>query len=189
MTDEERTPPEKIRITGLQEAQLLDLQGIEARCAAMFYEVGLSEKQVPVRTDVDLAKLPRNHDVMVAEADDRTAGYLAWADEAPGVAYLPILLVAPAYHRFGLGTRLLREVGEAASNVGIRTIVTPCWDLAPWALSFLGVRGFQPLTGTLPDKLKSWTERRAAELLEPGLSLWWAKTDGLGTVPGLPRPS
>ncbi|MBW2455689.1 MAG: GNAT family N-acetyltransferase [Deltaproteobacteria bacterium] len=189
MTDEERTPPEKIRITGLQEAQLLDLLAIETRCAAMFYEVGLSDKQVTPRNDVDLAKLTRNHDVMVAEADDRTAGYLAWADEAPGVAYLPIVLVAPAYQRFGLGTRLLRDLGEATSKLGIETVVTPCWDLAPWALSFLGVRGFQPLTGKLPDKLQTWTKRREAELLEPGLSLWWAKTDGLGTVPGLPRPS
>ena len=93
MTDEERTPPEKIRITGLQEAQLLDLQAIEARCAAMFYEVGLTDQQVTPRTDIEIARLTRNHDLMVAEADDRTAGYLAWADEAPGVAYLPILLM------------------------------------------------------------------------------------------------
>jgi len=189
MTDEERTPPEKIRITGLQEAQLLDLQAIEARCAAMFYEVGLTDKQLTPRTDIEIARLTRNHDLMVAEADDRTAGYLAWADEAPGVAYLPILMVAPIHQRFGLGTRLLREVGEAASKHGITTVVTPCWATATWAMSFLGVRGFQPLDGQLPDKLEQWKARRQADLVEPGLSLWWAETDGLGTVPGLPRPT
>ncbi len=189
MTDEQPTPPEKIRITGLQEAQLLDLQAVEARCAAMFYEVGLTDKQVAPRTDIEMAKLPRSHDVMVAEADDRPAGYLAWADEAPGVAFLATLLVAPIHQRLGLGTRLLRELGEATTKLGIKTVVTPCWDVAPWALSFLAVRGFQHLTGKLPDKLSQWREQREAELAQPGLRLWWAETDGLGTVPGLPRPS
>jgi N-acetylglutamate synthase-like GNAT family acetyltransferase len=189
MTDDPRTPPEKIRITGLQEAQLLDLQAIEARCAAMFYEVGLTEEQVAPKTEIGMAKLPRSHDVMVAEADDRPAGYLAWADEAPGVAFLTTLVVAPSHQRFGLATRLLRELGEEASKHGIKTVVTACWDLAPWAMSFLAVRGFQRLNGQLPDKLNEWKDRREPELAQPGLSLWWARTDGLGTVPGLPRPS
>ncbi len=189
MTDDQRIPPEKIRITGLQEAQLLDMQAIEARCAAMFYEVGFTDKQVVPRTEIEIAKLTRSHDVMVAEADDRPAGYLVWADEAPGVAFLATLLVAPIHQRFGLGTRLLRDLGEATTKHGIKTVVTPCWDLAPWTLSFLGVRGFQPLTGKLPDELSRWKDRREAELAEPGLSLWWALTDGLGTVPGLPRPT
>jgi GNAT superfamily N-acetyltransferase len=188
MSDEENTPPEKIRITGLQEAQLKDLKRIESRCAQMFYEIGLSEEQVAPRSDMEIARLSKDHDLMIAEADHEPAGYLAWADEAPGVAWLPIIMVDPESQRFGIGTHLLRGLGDAAGKLGIGYVVTPCWERATFTMAFLAVRGFQPLEDGLPSKLAAWAENRAADVAKPGQRLWWASTDGLGTIPGLPRP-
>ena len=167
---DERTPPKKIRVTKLQEAQLLDLQAIEARCAAMFYEAGLGEEQIHPRAENEIARLTRDHDLLVAEADHQPAGYLAWADQAPGVAWLPILMVAPDYQRFGIGTRLLRELGERAHGLGLEQVVTPCWDAAPWAIKFLAVRGFELIESPaqLPQKLREWVQNHGSERVGPG---------------------
>jgi amino-acid N-acetyltransferase len=187
MTDEPRTPPEKIRVTKLQEAQVVDLVKIEQDAATKHAEAGIA---IDPLDDIELAKLPRSYDVLVAEADHEVAGYLAWADHPPGVAWVPILAVAEEYQRFGVGTRLLRELGESASEHGVEVAVTPCWERAGWAMTFLGAAGFQPIDGgKLPPKLEDWRNGPGAELAQPGQKLWWAKTDGLGTVPGLPRPS
>jgi GNAT superfamily N-acetyltransferase len=187
---EERRPPVKVRITKLQDAQVATLAAIEAECAQLYYDAGFDEHEVAPRGEAAIARLTRNHDVLVAEADHEPCAYLAWADQAPGVAWLPILLVSPSYQRFGIGTHLLRELGEIAHSHGIESLVTPCWDAARWALSFLGVRGFQMIYGTsgLPPKVLAWLEDAEREPLPQGQTLWWAKTDGLGTIPGLPRP-
>ena len=190
MSEEERRPPERIRVTKLQEAQLADLTRIEHEVAAMYVEAGFDAEPVAPRSDIAIAKLTRSHDVLVAEADHTVAGYMFWADQAPGIAFLTALLVAPDSHRFGIGTRMLREIGEIASNHGIDTVVTPCWDRATWAMAFLAVRGFQKLDeGELPAKLAQWRDKQPDDALPEGQTFWWAKTDGLGTVPGLPRPS
>jgi len=188
MSEQERKPPEKIRVTKLQEAQLAALTDIELACAEQLWELGLSAELVEPRGEVAIAALPRHHDVLVAEADHEPAAYLAWADEAPGVAWMPIFMVAPAYQRFGVGTHLLRALGEAAGKHGIATVVTPSWDQSPSAMSFLSVRGFQMLGASMPEQLEQWVERRAQDAATQGQTLWWAMTDGLGTVPGLPRP-
>jgi amino-acid N-acetyltransferase len=189
MSEEERTPPQKVRITKLQEAQLPALAEIDADCVQIFYEHGFKPEEVKPRTDIDIARLTRNHDVLVAEADHEPVAYMVWADQAPGVAWLPIIMVAPMQQRFGIGTHMLRELGEIASGHGIETVVTPCWDRAQWGLSFLAVRGFQLLEqGGYPDKVAEWKSSLPEDLVKPGQKLWWAKTDGLGTIPGLPRP-
>lgn len=189
MNEEERTPPQKVRVTKLQEAQLVELVNIEAACAQLFYDAGFSADDVKPKTEMEIARLPRSHDVMVAEADHEPVAYLAWADQAPGIAWLPTLVVSPMHQRYGIATHLLRELGHAARGFGIDTVVTSCWDRAPWGLSFLAVRGFQPIEqGGLPDKLTEWLGAGGRELAAPGQKLWWAKTDGLGTIPGLPRP-
>lgn len=189
MSEEPRVPPQRVRITKLQEAQVHDLQVIEADCAQIFYENGFSADDVKPRVELDIAKLPRNHDVLVAEADHEPVAYLAWADQAPGVAWLPIIMVSPMHQRFGIATHMLRELGEIARGHGITAVVTPCWERAPWGLSFLAVRGFQPLDqGGLPDKVTEWKKAAPDDIVAPGQKLWWSKTDGLGTIPGLPRP-
>jgi amino-acid N-acetyltransferase len=185
---EERVPPQKIRVTKLQEAQLHDIVRIDDECARMFWDIGIGEGQVRPRVESDIARLTRDHAVLVAEADHAPAGYLAWADQAPGVAWLPILMVAPRYHRFGVGTRLLRELGETAQGLGIEAVVAPVWARAAWSLSFLAVRGFQQIdVAPVPDALGAWRAEHP-DVLQPGQQLWWARTDGLGTIPGLPRP-
>jgi len=191
LPDDDRRPPEKIRITKLQEAQLGDLAAIEVRCAQMFYEQGFDDAQIRPRSEFELARLTREHDILVAEADHQPAGFLVWADEAPGVAVIQNLKVAPAHQRFGVGTRLLVDLGERASRHGITYAVAAPWRRAPFSLAFLAVRGFSPTTGeaVIPDELKGWLDSRAGELAVEGREIWWAKADGLGFIPGLPRPS
>jgi amino-acid N-acetyltransferase len=187
VNDQPKKPPEKIRITKLQEAQLGTLARIDAEVVAMHLARGIDAGEP--RSEPSIARLTRNHDILVAEADDEPAGFLIWADQAPGVAWVSDLEVDPMHQRLGIGTRLLRDLGERAARHGIELAVTACWDTAPWALSFLAVRGFQKMEGAtgLPSKLASWLELRGEET-PPGQSLWWCETDGLGTIPGLPRP-
>lgn len=185
--DEQPKPPVKIRVTKLQEAQLPELVRIDAETVGMHMEAGITNLRT--RSEVELAAMTRSHDILVAEADDHVCGFLIWADQAPGVAWLAEVAIDPMRQRQGIATRMLRELGEIAQGHGIELVVAHCFDTAPWALSFLAVRGFQkvePGTG-MPTKLSAWLELREEPLPE-GQSLWWAETDGLGTVPGLPRP-
>ena len=187
MDEQQPKPPVKIRITKLQEAQLAELVRIDEETVAMHLEAGIAS--LSPRSDVELAAMTRNHDILVAEADDHVAGFLAWADQAPGVAWIAELAIDPMRHRQGIATRMLRELGETAQRHGIELVVASCFDTATWALSFLAVRGFQKVEpgAGMPNKLSAWLELRQ-EPVPDGQSLWWAGTDGLGTVPGLPRP-
>lgn len=190
MSDDERPPPAKIRVTGLQEVHLHHLARIELACAAMYQEVGLS---VPPLNDVEIASLFRSLDLLVAEADHEVAGYLTWADEPPKVAVLHRLNVAPAQHRFGIGTRLLRELGENAQRAEIHSVVVRCWTQAPWAGSFLSALGFEPVSDDAPASVRQWRDQadERGELSEPGQQLLWRSTDKLGVkiIPGIPLPS
>src|SRR4051812_18582006 len=103
MRDDDRRPPKRVRITGLQEPQLPKMVEIDAACSAMYYEAGFDAAEVPARASTDFVRLTRDHRVKVAEADDLPAGFLVWHDEAPGVAYLADLSVHPDYQRFGVG--------------------------------------------------------------------------------------
>ena len=38
--DRDRTPPKRVRLTGLQEAQLPELLRVEAQCAAIYHAIG-----------------------------------------------------------------------------------------------------------------------------------------------------
>src|SRR5262245_64605945 len=163
--NDDRKPPERIRVTKLQEAQVSELGKIEADIAGMFQAIGITQEP---RSDVQIVQLTKRHDVLVAEADDHVAGFLAWADEAPGIANLVVLMVAPSFQRFGIATRLLRDLGESASGHGIETVVTPVWEKATWSMAFLGVRGFTPLNGAPPEKLTMWREERQADVVQAG---------------------
>jgi N-acetylglutamate synthase-like GNAT family acetyltransferase len=194
MPDEERTPPAKIRVTGLQEAQLKGLQQIEQACAAMHYEAGLTPEQVSPLSFTEIAALFRSHDLCVAEADCEVAGYLAWRDEPPKVGYLVILNVAPEYQRFGVATRLLREMGTSCREKEIEYVVARCWQSATWAAAFLAVVGFRPLDGSdePPKPVREWRKRAAAsgQLEVPGQTVFWRSVEELGVqvLPGIPKP-
>jgi amino-acid N-acetyltransferase len=173
---DDRTPPKKVRITGLQEAQIARMLEIDQACAALYHEAGFDAAEVPARHPSDLAKLARAHSVKVAEADYVGAGMLAWRDEAPGVAYLADLQVDPAYQRFGIGSQLLDAMFEEARDLGLRQVVARCWERAPWAMKFYERHGFQVIGPGAPAKVTGWADDdRARPLTRPGeVALWVA---------------
>lgn len=176
MDDDVREPPQRVRLTGLQEAQLHDLCEVERAGAAMYYEIGFDGAEVPLRSQLEIAKLTRDHDVIVVEADHVVAGYLAWRDESPGVAYLADLWIHPDFQRFGLGTRLVDQMFAAARGAGLKVAVVRCWERATWASSFYAKRGFVPIEGELPAALSAWLDERSAigrPLTRPGEILLW----------------
>lgn len=191
MTDERRDPPVRVRVTGLQEAQLPMLAAIEQAIAAERQGRGLSLEATEPRTDRDIAQLTRRHEVRVLEADHEPAGYLAWRDEAPGVAVLEALCIDPSLQRYGLATRLLREVGDKAKDLGLSHAVLLVPDGDAGAATFLHKRGFAPAKDPsssegLPEPVARWLELRGGT--PGGHGLWWGRTDGLGFIPGLPLP-
>jgi amino-acid N-acetyltransferase len=175
---EERTAPQRIRITGLQESQLPALVELEQACAAMYHEVGFDAAEVPPRSTSELARLPRDHNVHVAEADHEVAGYTAWRDEAPGIAYIAELSVHPDFQRFGIARRLWTALREDASSHAIGAAVVRCWSKAPWAMRFYEHAGFVPIDDTSPEKVRAWRDDKIAggrPLCRPGEIALWAK--------------
>jgi GNAT superfamily N-acetyltransferase len=171
---DDRTPPKRVRITGLQEVQIARMLEVDRACAGRYHEAGFDAAEVPVRLASDLAKLARSHSVKVAEADYAAVGMIAWRDEAPGVAYLADLQVDPDFQRFGIGSTLLTTMYGEARDLGLRQVVVRCWERASWALSFYEHHGFKRIDPEAPEKVTSWAEDdRAHPLTRPGeLALW-----------------
>jgi GNAT superfamily N-acetyltransferase len=193
MSDQDqRTPPERIRVKKLQEAHLPKLLALEEAAAAIYTaEFGVDNDARTVLSERDFARLTRTHDVCVVEADHQVAGYLAWIDQAPGVAFIERLVVAEDYQRFGVATVLLRAVGEKAAQHGIPHAAVMCFNRNIPALSFLAVRGFVPIDLGAPAAIESWCQQHLqAHPPAPTAvrSCWWATAEGLGLVPGLPTP-
>jgi amino-acid N-acetyltransferase len=175
--DDDRTPPRRVRITGLQEAQLRDLVQVDAACSQMFYAMGFDAAEVPARSSAELVALTRDHDIHVAEADHTPAGFLVWRDEAPGVAYIADLAVAPDYQRFGIGTRLLQALGDDAREKKLELAVVRCWQKAGWAMAFYAANGFVAIDGHTPEKVRSWRaqqESTGKPVTRPGEIVMWA---------------
>jgi amino-acid N-acetyltransferase len=176
VSDPEREPPQKVRITKLQEAQIPALLRVERACTAMYHEIGFDAAEVPARTEQDFYRLPRDHAVRVVEADDEVAGYAAWRDEAPGVVYLEELSVHPSYQRLGLGTKLVGRMMQEAREGGFHEVVLRIWDRASWAKSFYDKAGFGPVTEASPSKVRDWLARKESgqPFLRPGERVLWA---------------
>ncbi|MEP7126741.1 MAG: GNAT family N-acetyltransferase [Byssovorax sp.] len=172
----DRTPPKRVRLTGLQEAQVPELLQVEAKCAAMYHAKGFDAAEVPVRAAADLAGLVRHHSVHVAEADHVPVALLAWRDESPGVAYLADLQVHPDYQRFGIGTKLLAQLNTEARAHGFDQIVVRVWEKATWALAFYRRHGFVVLGDVVPEKVALWKDERSQgrPIVRPGEVLMWA---------------
>jgi amino-acid N-acetyltransferase len=174
---DERTAPKRIRVTGLQEAQLPALVALEQACTATQREAGPGAAEIEARTLADLAALTRRHDVRVAEADDEVAGYLAWRDEAPGVAVLEELSVHPDHQRGGIGTRLLADLQDRARDLGMEQVVVRSRAKASWAQAFYEKKGFQPLGEGAPAKVRAWWSEQEASGSPParaGEVILWA---------------
>lgn len=180
----DRPPPKRVRLTGLQEAQLGELLQVEAKCAAMYHAKGFDAAEVPVRTARDLADLVRHHSVHVAEADHVPVALMAWRDESPGVAYLADLQVHPDYQRFGIGTKLLTLLNTEARAHGFDQIIVRCWEKATWATAFYRRHGFAPLGDVVPDKVATWKQDRAEgrPIVRPGEVLLWAAVPPAPTI-------
>lgn len=173
---DEREAPQRVRLSGLQEVQLEALAGVERRCAAQHYEAGFDGAEVSPRSALELAKLPRDHDVYVAEADHVVAGYLAWRDEAPGVAYIAELMVDPDYQRFGIATRLVERLFEAARESGLHCAIVRRFQRAPWAVAFYERVGFRAIDDEATSAARVWLEERVATgrpVTRPGEDVLW----------------
>ena len=175
MTDDERQRPKRVRFTKLQEAQVADLVRLEHATAGMYHEIGFDTAEVPPRAANDISGLPHRHSVIVAEADHVVAGYAAWRDEAPGVAYVEELGVHPDFQRFGIGKALIDELRGQARDYRITEIVLRMWQRAEWAAAFYKKLGFEPIDDSAPLKVRSWFEAKneGRPMLRPGeLALW-----------------
>jgi len=144
----------------------------------MYHAIGFDAAEVPARTWSDLARLPSDHDVYVAEADHVVAGYVAWRDESPGVAYVEELSVHPEFHRLGIATTLLERVVERARDVGLPYLVLRAWAKADWAQAFYAKRGFKTLSSDAPERVKAWRDERGAvkPIARAGELVLWAST-------------
>jgi len=176
-SNDDRTPPDRTRITaGLQEAQLADLVKLDGLCAGMYYDVGFDAAEVPRRDQADFVALARHNSLRVAEADHVVAGFLAWHDESPGVAYLVEVAVHPEYQHFGIAAELLDALREEARQLRLEQIVVRCWEKATWAMAFYRRQRFMPIDATAPAKVQGWKEDRLAggrPLTRPGeVALW-----------------
>jgi ribosomal protein S18 acetylase RimI-like enzyme len=175
-SNDDRTPPTRIRLTGLQEEQLGALVALDGACAAMYYGLGFDAAEVPARVAADFVRLTRSNKVRVVEADHEVAGFLAWHDESPGVAYLADIQVHPSFQRYGLGTSLLDALREDARSLRLEQAVVRCWEKATWALGFYRRQRFMPIDATAPAPVRGWKEERLSSgrpLTRPGeVALW-----------------
>lgn len=187
MTDD-RTPPDRVRLSRLQEVQLPALEKVDRACAAMYHAIGFDAAEVPVRSYADLVNLTRDHNVHVVEADYQPVGYAAWRDEPPGVAYIEEINVHPEVQRFGLGARLLEAIREDARRAGIHHIVLRAWSKAKWAMAFYRKQGFHELDGaTLPNDVMTWVtnkEEVGRPVVRPGEVLLFGE---VGAAPPAPK--
>jgi N-acetylglutamate synthase-like GNAT family acetyltransferase len=182
---DERTPPKRIRVTGLQEAQMGAVVELDAACAAMYYELGFDGAEVPRRSAADLMALARGNRIHVAEADYVVAGYLAWHDEAPGVAYLAELSVHPDYQRFGVAGTLFDQLEAGARELRLHEVVVRCWEKASWAMGFYRSRGFAPIGASAPAKVLEWRKEHEVgrPLTRPGEVALWAAVSAAPPAP------
>ncbi|MFO0553199.1 MAG: GNAT family N-acetyltransferase [Polyangiaceae bacterium] len=177
--DDERTPPRRIRIGKLEEVQVADLVKVDRACAEMYWLLGFDAAEVPTRSSNEFYQLPRNHAVRVAEADYNVAGFVAWRDEAPGIAYVEDIGVHPDYQRFGVGRKLMERVFEEAREAGFTEIALRAWDKVDFVQAFykkLGFSRFEPGSASNPEKLALWYEEKTAgdrPFLRPDESVLW----------------
>jgi amino-acid N-acetyltransferase len=175
--DDDRTPPTHVRISkGLQETHLVELVRLDDRCAAMYHAIGFDAAEVPARSQADFVALSRHNSVRVAEADHAVAGFLAWHDEAPGVAYLVDAQVHPDFQRFGIASKLIEALRDEARSLGFEHVVVRCWERATWAMAFYRRQRFMGIDATAPAKVAAWKDERLASgrpLTRPGeVALW-----------------
>lgn len=175
MSETDRERPEKIRLSKLQEVHVPELEKVEEATTAMYYEMGFDAAEVPKRSQTEIVQLTRGHNVWVAEADYKVAGYCAFRDEAPGVAYVEELSVHPDYQRFGVGRRLFEKIVSEARDLGLGAVVLKVWERAEWANAFYDAMGLLPIRDDAPPKVREWLAARSEgqPFQRPGEGVRW----------------
>ncbi len=178
---EHRRKPKRIRVGGLEETQLPDVVEVDRAAVAQCQENGLGGEEMPGRTGADLISLTRWHNVRVAEADHQVAGYSAWRDESPGVAYIEEMCVHPDWQRMGVGSALMNRIDEEARETKLKFIVLRCYEKAKWAIAFYKKHGFVPISDDAPPKVQHWKEEIAASgkpfVAAGQIAMWRATTE------------
>lgn len=176
MTNERPAPPSRVRITRLADAQLDGVMAVERERARMYADQGI--KGVHARALADVVKLTKQHNVRVAEADDKVAGWLAWRDESPGVGVIEELAVHPESQRVGIGQRLLGAIRDEARAVRLPQVIVRIRAGAPWAEAFFARAGFKPIDDAAPARVRAWVEEQTAgdkPLVAEGEKALWAE--------------
>jgi N-acetylglutamate synthase-like GNAT family acetyltransferase len=149
-----------VRIGTFAESQIEAVVALELECSAMYRKAGFSEAQAPARTLREIAQLYKLHNVRVAEVDGVVAGYLAWRDESPGVAYIEELSVHPNFQRTGVGKALLAKARAEAKEAHLQHVVIRTFPKAAWAAAFWKKAGFSPLGEGSPEVVKVWQKEQ-----------------------------
>jgi GNAT superfamily N-acetyltransferase len=153
-------PPQRVRVAKLQDTQIDGVVAIDLVCKQLLQRAGVPASELPARGLAGIAKLTKMHNVLVADADGTVAGYAAWRDESPGVAYLEELAVKPELQRLGVGTRLLDAVREVAGAVALPILLTRCWAKAAPAKALLEKAGFVALSVHSGERARLWREEQ-----------------------------
>jgi amino-acid N-acetyltransferase len=162
------TPPQRVRIARLQDTQLDGVVAIDLACKQQLQRAGVPAAEVAPRGLAGIAKLTKLHNVLVADADGTVAGYAAWRDESPGVAYLEELAVTPDLQRHGIAEKLLDAVREEARALSLPILLTRAWTKNAAGKALLDKSGFTPLAKDESERAGLWREEQ--EALHGGLA-------------------
>jgi amino-acid N-acetyltransferase len=156
------TPPQRVRVARLQDTQLDGVVAIDLACKQQLHRAGVPAAEEPARGVAGIAKLTKVHNVLVADADGVVAGYAAWRDESPGVAYLEELAVKPDLQRHGIAEKLLDAVRDEARAVSLPILLTRAWSKNAPGRALLEKAGFTPLASHTSERATLWQEEQAA---------------------------
>jgi amino-acid N-acetyltransferase len=156
------TPPQRVRVARLQDTQLDGVVAIDLGCKQQLHRAGVPESEEPARGVAGVARLTKLHNVLVADADGVVAGYAAWRDESPGVAFLEELAVKPELQRHGIAEKLLDAVREEARALSLPILLTRAWTKNAAGRALLEKAGFTPLATDTSERAKLWREEQEA---------------------------
>jgi amino-acid N-acetyltransferase len=156
------TPPQRVRVARLQDTQLDGVVAIDAECKQQLHRAGVSTTEEPARGVAGIAKLTKLHNVLAADADGVVAGYAAWRDESPGVAYLEELAVKPELQRHGIAEKLLDAVREEARALSLPILLIRVWTKNAAGKALLEKAGFTPLANHTSERATMWKEEQEA---------------------------
>jgi len=155
--------PQKVRIAKLQDIQIDAVVAIDLAGKAAMHKAGVPASEAPARGLAGIGKLTKQHNVLVADADGAVAGYAAWRDESPGVAYLEDLAVKPELRRVGIATRLIEAIRDEARRVALPVLLVRCWSAVAPAHALLTKAGFVPLGSEPPEVAERVADWRAEQ--------------------------